>query len=198
MIDRRAMQCLRTAAVCLLSAALFTGAAAAQGRGQGPPPGRGPGSMQPPATAPGPALLRAELPERGPIDLLLERRDSLRLEDAQVRQLEAIAAALQARNRPVVTALIQRRRAIQPLLGMHPRDMTPQQRAQFSRVAAGARPLLDQLQRNNLGAMERVGRVLSAEQKRLVRQWLVETGMVRPGQPPLRSSWEQDLDGTGG
>jgi hypothetical protein len=160
-------------ACALVGAALllFADAGAAQG-GQGR--GRAPGG-------PGPALLRDSLPAGGPIELLLARRDSLQLTAAQVRELDRLGAELQRQNAPHVERMLELRRELQPLVGMHPRDMSEAQRAQFQRRAAHARPLMERVQENNRRAMERVSEVLTPEQKQRVRTWLQGEGMLGRG-----------------
>jgi Spy/CpxP family protein refolding chaperone len=141
----------------------------AQGRGQGR--GRGPGGQ-------GPALLRDTLPGRGPIGLLLARRDSLGLTAPQVKQLQQLDSVLQQQNSALVRDMLELRREVQPRL--HPRDMTPAQREQFAQQAARARPIMQRVQENNRRAMERVSELLTPEQKRRLREWLQSgRGMAR-------------------
>jgi hypothetical protein len=180
--------------------AATAGAAAAQARGQGA--GQGPGQR-----GQGPALLLDSLPDAGPIELLLARADSLHLSPPQVRALQQIAAALRQRNAPLVARLVETRRELQPLIGLHPREMTPAQRQHFAQHAGRARPVMQQVRRNNVQAMARVGAVLTPEQKVQVRIWLLESGMVDalpPGPPPgplrqrLRGGGNGGAGGNGG
>ena len=166
---------LQVLGVMLLASLVLAGTAAAQGQGQGQGRGRGPGGA-------GPSLLRDTLPGRGPIELLLARRDSIPLTPDQVRALEQLDRSLQQQNAPHVRALVELRREIQPLIGMHPRDMTTDQRAQFAKQAERARPLMAQVQQNNQRAMERVGELLTPEQKQRLRGWLQGP---RRGGPPI-------------
>lgn len=155
----------------LLALATLADAGSAQGRGQEQGRGRGPGGQ-------GPALLRDSLPGRGPIELLLAQRDSLALTPAQVARLQELDAALQEQNAPLVRGMLELRREVQPLVGMHPRDMTAAQRAQFARQAERARPLMQQLQENNRRAMERVSELLTVGQRRRLRESLRGPGPV--------------------
>jgi hypothetical protein len=164
-------------AVAVLLAFVLTAVpAAAQG------PGRGPG----PIPGQGPVRLQDGAPGRGPVELLLERRGPLALSDVQVAELEAIAAGLRQRNEPLIRELLARRQELRALQGLRPRNMTQGQRELLARHAARARPLMEQVRRNNHRAMEQVGAVLTPAQRVEVRAWLVESGLV-----PYRSPAEQ-------
>jgi hypothetical protein len=156
---------IRIVAALAVALLVIANGAAAQGRGRGAQ-GAGPGRQG------GPALLRDSLPQRGPIELLLARRDSLGFTAAQVAELQRLNAALQKQNEPLVRGVVAVRRELQPFIGMHPRDMTPTQRVEFRKQAERARPLLQQIHDNNRRAMESVGQLLSAQQKRRMRMWL--------------------------
>ncbi|NJD09045.1 MAG: hypothetical protein FIB01_00920 [Gemmatimonadetes bacterium] len=160
-----------------LALAVLADAGVAQGRGQGQglgPGGRGMGGQ-------GPALLRDSLPGRGPIQLLLAQRDSVALTPAQVKQLQQLDSELQQQNAPLVQSMLELRRELQPLIGMRPRDMTAAQREQFAKQAARARPIMQQVQENNRRAMERVSTLLTAAQKRWVRDRLQAGRPMGPG-----------------
>jgi hypothetical protein len=187
---------LRGLAAAALAATLLAAtadAAAAQASRQRTD--QGPGQR-----GPGPAILLDSLPDAGPVELLLARADSLHLSPAQVRALQQIAAALRQRNAPLVAQLLDTRRELQPLIGLHPREMTPAQRQHFAQHAGRARPVMQQVRRNNVQAMARIGAVLTPEQKVQVRIWLLESGMVDalpPGGPPP-GRLRQRLRGGGG
>lgn len=173
----------------LITALLLAFAGPAAGQGRGPGGGRGAG----------PALLRDSLPQAGPIDLLLARRDTFGLTAAQVRRLETVQAELRAQNAPLIHDLIALRREVQPLIGRHPRDLSSSERELFARHAARARPLLQQVQQNNVRAMARVSDVLTPTQKREVRVWLEGSGLLEQGQPGQRrrNRWGQERGGSG-
>jgi len=173
---------LRACAVATLALLLLAGGTTAQGQGQGQGQGRGRG---PGPGGQGPALLRDTLPGRGPIELLLARRDSLDLSAAQVTRLQQLDAALQEQNGPLVRSMLELRREVQSLVGLHPRDMSPAQRALFAKQAQRARPIMQQVQENNRRAMERVSELLTPDQKRQVREWLQNS---RPLGMALRES----------
>jgi hypothetical protein len=183
------LRALRALALATLALVVVTASVSAQARGpvQGAGQGRGPGPGAGQDARGGvvPPFLRDSLPGAGPIGLLLDRRDSLGLSEAQVRALQDIAATLHQQNAPLIEALLESRRQLQPLLGMRPRDMAPAQRAHFARHAERARPVMQQVQRNNARAMNRVGQVLTAPQKRQLRLWLQqgEVPGARPGPP---------------
>jgi hypothetical protein len=146
-------------------------------------------------------MLEDSLSGPGPIELLLGRRDALGLSEAQVRDLEDIAASLRRQNAPLIRELLERRRQLQPLIGMRPRDMAPAQRALFARHAERARPIIQQVQRNNARAMNRVGQVLTVPQKQQLRTWLQQPELhnAAPGaQQRLRMRGPGGLDGAGG
>jgi Spy/CpxP family protein refolding chaperone len=206
---------IRSCGAAALAVLLIAGTASAQARGAGPGlgPGAGPGAGQVRGFGPGAgpfagdgrggtgAMLEDSLSGPGPIELLLGRRDALGLSEAQVRDLEDIAESLRRQNAPLIRALLERRRQLQPLIGMRPRDMAPAQRALFARHAERARPIMQQVQRNNARAMNRVGQVLTAPQKQQLRTWLQQSGMDRaaPGaQQRLRKRGPGGLDGAGG
>ena len=169
--EMRVHHLLRACVPVVVALLVLVDGVAAQGRGQGR--GRGPGGQ-------GPALLRDTLPGRGPIGLLLTRRDSLRLTAPQVKQLQQLDSVLQQQNSALVRDMLELRREVQPLVGLHPRDMTPAQREQFAQQAARARPIMQRVQENNRRAMERVSELLTPEQKRRLREWLQSgRGMAR-------------------
>lgn len=178
--------------IALVAAGLVLALASpAMGQGRGPGGGRGAG----------PALLRDSLPQGGPIDLLLVRRDTFGLTAAQVRRLETVQAELRRQNAPLIRDLLELRREVQPLIGKHPRTMSGAERAQFAQHAARARPLLQQVRENNVRAMARVGGVLTPAQKAQVRGWLQGSGLLdREGAgPPLRRNRRgQEHDGSDG
>lgn len=110
--------------------------------------------------------------DSGPVETLLEMRESLALSAAQVAGLERIDAAMEAQNQPLVRQLSAIRRQIRAL---GPRaEMSTEQRARFEAHLEEARPLMRQIERNNRSAMKQVGRLLTKEQKDLVEEVLRE------------------------
>jgi hypothetical protein len=168
---------LNVFAVISLGLLVLAEPGAAQGRGLGQ--GRGPGGQG--QGGQGPALLRDSLPGRGPIELLLAQRDSLALTAAQVKQLQQLDSALQQQNAPLVRGMLELRRQVQPLIGLHPRNMTAAQREQFAKQATRARPIMQQVQENNRRAMERVSELLTPDQKRRLRERLQGGRMLGSG-----------------
>ena len=112
---------------------------------------------------------------RSPFSRLLERRDELRLTDAQVTQIEAIAARVEEQNQPLHE---QMRTILEAagLAGINPRDMTPEQRETFRALRDEIRPIREQVRENHQAAMEEVKSVLTAEQQAMVEQWRQERG----------------------
>jgi hypothetical protein len=163
----------------MLALSLASGPVFGQGRGsgQGRSPGAGAG-----VRGAGPMLLRDSIPDQGPIELLLVRSDTFQLSASQILSLQNLATRLAEQNAPLIQGLLEVRREIQPLMGTRPRDMTPEQRALFARQATRARPLMQQIHRNNVSAMARVSELLTPPQKRNVRRWLNESGLLEgPG-----------------
>jgi hypothetical protein len=202
---------IRSCGAAALAVLLIAGTVSAQARGPGQGPGQGAGPDRPPGPGAGPfagagrggpgAMLEDSLSGPGPIELLLGRRDALGLSEAQVRDLERIAASLRRQNAPLIRELLERRRQLQPLIGMRPRDMAPAQRALIARHAERARPIIQQVQRNNARAMNRVGQVLTVPQKQQLRTWLQQPELhdAAPGdQQRLRMRGPGGLDGAGG
>ncbi len=132
------------------------------------------------ARAQGPRFLTDTLAPGDPIGILLERAAELRLTPEQVTRLQGIQRQLHAANDTLVVQLVALRHQVWGQGAVHPRDMTPEQRAAFRAAAQRARPLMDSIARNNVQAMEEVGRALSSEQKEQVRAWLGE--QRSPGQ----------------
>lgn len=129
----------------------------------------------------GPAFLRDTLPGRGPVELLLERRDSLGLSAAQVRQLEGIGRELERQNARLVRELVAIRRELRAASITHPRGLSPEQRAGFEQAAERARPLMLRLHANNQAAMQRVGALLTEPQKQWLRAWVASMPGSGPG-----------------
>jgi hypothetical protein len=191
---------IRAGCAAALAVLLVAASASAQARGPAQGAGRGPGPGARGGAA-GPALLQDSLRGPGPIELLLGRRADLHLTEAQVSELERIAVWLRNQNAPLLDALLDSRRQMRPLIGMHPRDMAPAQRALFARQAERARPLIQQLQRNNARAMNRVGQVLTGPQRRQLRLWLQQSAIrdTPPGdQQRLRLRGPGGANGTDG
>lgn len=108
----------------------------------------------------------------GPVETLLEMRESLALTATQVASLERIDAAMDTQNRPLVRQLSAIRRQIRAL---GPRsEMSTEQRARFEAHLEEARPLMRQIEQNNRSAMKQVGRLLTKEQKDQVEEVLRE------------------------
>jgi hypothetical protein len=185
----------RLALVGLLSLA-GAGGLAAQGAGWG----RGAGGA-----GPGAGFLRDSLSATGPVELLLAHSDSIGLSQEQVRTLETIAGRLREENAPLIQALLDARAELQPLIGRHPRQMSQAERAELARQSERARPLMHEINRNTARAMVRVGAVLTAEQRRQVRQWLERSGVAGtdppgagPGEPQRqRNRWRGGQGGGG-
>lgn len=110
--------------------------------------------------------------DAGPVPELLRHRTELRLSDDQVRRLQEIDAKMEEQNRPYVAQLLQIRRDMQVRPGVRPEKMTEAERAEFQRHLEEARPLWNQIRKNNHAAMREVGGVLDEEQKALLRKLL--------------------------
>ena len=110
--------------------------------------------------------------EAGAVPKLLRHRADLGLTDDQVRQLQEIDRTMQDRNRPYVEQLLRIRHEMQVRPGVEPRDMTESERKEFQSHVEQARPLWEQISKNNHAAMREVGDVLNAEQKAQLREML--------------------------
>ncbi len=136
------------------------------------------------ARAQGPRFLRDTIPPGDPIQVLLARGQDLKLSREQVARLEGIQRRLQGVNAPLVTELVQIRHDARGGRFTHPRQMTPQQRADFRAAVDRARPLMQSIAGNNVRAMEEVGTTLTPEQKQAVRDW-IEHAPRGPGRPAM-------------
>lgn len=132
--------------------------------------------------------LARELAGSGPVDLLLERRADVGLSAPQVERLQAVRDELAERNRPLLAELLRIRQEVRGMdapIG----EATPEERALFRSRVAEARPLLERVRLNNRRAMQRVGAILTPQQRVRVRERLRDGwqrgGTVRP-RPPLR------------
>jgi hypothetical protein len=108
----------------------------------------------------------------GPITMLLQQRMVLALTPEQVTRLEAIDLQMEEQNRPLLTRTNRIRFLIRRLGDRA--DMTPEERTQYEAYMAEARPLLDQIQTNNVAAMRAVGEVLTDAQEAQIAQMLRE------------------------
>jgi hypothetical protein len=106
----------------------------------------------------------------GPIHMLLQLRTQLALTPEQVTRLEAIDLQMEEQNRPLLTRTNRIRFLIRRLGDRD--DMTPEERTQYEAYMAEARPLLDQIQSNNVTAMRAVGEVLTDAQEAQIAQML--------------------------
>ena len=115
---------------------------------------------------------QGEVTRRGPVELLLRNRAELNLSADQVTRLEAIERDMEARNRPLIARLVEIRRGIQGV--PTPPRGTPEHAEVMRQRMQQARPLLDQIRKNNHDAMRMVGDVLTSEQKARVKQIIEE------------------------
>lgn len=113
---------------------------------------------------------------RGPVEKLIRYREELNLTDAQIQALQEIDRRMTELNRPHVQELIRIRRQVHEQIGVapgvHPRDLTPEQRAELKRRSEIARPAREQIHKNNRALMLEVGNVLTDEQKARLRDML--------------------------
>ena len=131
---------------------------------------------------PGPRLLRDTLPPGDPIAILLERGTELRLSPQQVSRLRTIQDRLHAANDSLVKQLVTIRHGVPGRGAIHPRVMSPEERAALHGAVQRARPLMQAIARNNVEAMREVGSTLSDDQKATVRTWLPQSAGA-PGGP---------------
>jgi Spy/CpxP family protein refolding chaperone len=125
------------------------------------------------------------IPDSGPVHMLLEFKDELKLTPAQIQQLGRIDAEMERANQPLVHQLGQIRRKIRELGPLE--KLEGERRARFDTYLAEARPLMDRIQENNWAAMQKVGDVLTGQQKERVARYireLVEDGSERSGSIP--------------
>ncbi len=128
------------------------------------------------------------IPEPGPIELLLALSDSLGLTPHQVRELEALNAELDRRNAELVAQLMEIRREVQELDSSPPRRMRARRGQVLEVHTQRAMPLVQRIQANNCAAMERVGRILTPDQRDWLRTWLqVQPGAQRDTLAPGRA-----------
>lgn len=118
---------------------------------------------------------------RGPVEMLLRDRAELGLSEDQVQRLQVVKRQMEEKNRPMVTELLRIRREVDFPQRTRPEEMTPAQREAFQRHIEQARPLLDQIHRNNREAMKSVGDILTAEQKAKIRVKIEERDKGRDG-----------------
>jgi hypothetical protein len=121
---------------------------------------------------PAPSAVGATMARHAPLANLLRDREALGLSALQVTQLEQIERQLIERNRPLVEDLLRIRRGMGEAHRVRPNEMSPEQRQRWERMIAEARPIMHQIRRHNRDAMEEVGRVLSQDQREMLRQRL--------------------------
>jgi len=130
--------------------------------------------------------------EPGPVAELLRHRAELSLSDEQTRQLQEIDRRMDERNRPYVAQLLEIRRDMHVRPGVDKDEMTSAEREEFQQSMAKARPIWEQIRKNNHAAMRQVGEVLNSEQKAHLRE-LLRTSKERNGSPgPERSQRGRD------
>lgn len=120
--------------------------------------------------------------EAGAVPKLLRHRADLGLTDDQVEKLRAIDRRLDEQNRPYVQQLIKIRHDMKVRSGVKPEDMTDEEREELRSHLAQARPLWEQISKNNHAAMREVGDVLNDEQKSQLRD-LLRKPRERNGSP---------------
>lgn len=111
-------------------------------------------------------------PKDGPVAKLLRHHTELGLTDDQVRQLREIDRKMDEQNRPYVAQLLRIRKDMDVRPGVRPEDMTDAEREEFQSHMQEARPLWEQIRKNNRAAMHEVGNVLDAQQKAALRELL--------------------------
>jgi hypothetical protein len=115
--------------------------------------------------------------QHSPVDRLIEQREAFALSAEQVARLQVIDRRMEEVNRPLVQRLLELRGG-DPV---RPEEMTPEQREAFRARVEQARPLMQQIRRNNHEAMREVGTVLNDEQKAKVREHLRQRREQRRG-----------------
>lgn len=133
-------------------------------------------------------------PRDGPVAKLLRHQADLGLSDDQVRQLQEIDRKMDEQNRPYVAQLLRIRKDMNVRPGVRPEDMTDAERAEFQSHMQEARPLWEQIRKNNRAAMHQVGNVLDTRQKAALREMLEQqrNQRERNGNPgPERSHIER-------
>lgn len=115
---------------------------------------------------------REAVSRRGPVELLLRNRDQLALSASQISRLEEIGQRMDLQNQPLIARLVEIRRGAtgEP----RPQHGTPEHQEANRRRMEEAKPLMDQIRKNNHAAMEEVGEVLTSEQKAQVKQIIDE------------------------
>jgi hypothetical protein len=111
-------------------------------------------------------------PNDGPVAKLLRHQADLGLTDDQVRQLREIDRKMDEQNRPYVAQLLRIRKDMNVRPGVRPEDMTDAERQEFQSHMEAARPLWEQIRKNNRAAMHEVGDVLDGKQKAALRELL--------------------------
>jgi hypothetical protein len=135
-------------------------------------------------------------PNDGPVAKLLRHHTDLGLSDDQVRQLREIDRRMDEQNRPFVAQLLRIRKDMNVRPGVRPEDMTDAEREEFQSHMAEARPLWEQIRKNNRAAMHEVGNVLDAKQKAALRE-LLEKQRKNPGERNGSPDPERSHDGRG-
>jgi hypothetical protein len=160
--------------ILILLLALTGGALTAASAQGGGPDGPGRGAQQ------GSQHRRSS--EAGAVPKLLRHRADLALTDDQVEKLREIDRRLEEQNRPYVQQLIRIRHDMKLRSGVKPEDMTDEERQELRSHLAQARPLWEQISKNNHAAMREVGEVLNDQQKSQLRD-LLRKPRERNGSP---------------
>ncbi len=123
-----------------------------------------------PATWAQPAFSDEARPARSPLELLLERRDALQLNDEQVARIGTIRDRLATQNDPLVARLIHLRTRWRA-----ERQAGPQQDLSRLRgIRTAAAPIHARIQQNNRAAMRAVNQVLTPAQRGRLRRIVEE------------------------
>lgn len=135
-----------------------------------------------------------ERARRGPMELLIQHRDSLGLTDDQVARLRDIRDRVSEANSPLVREMLEIRRDVRERLpedarerrrGRGLRDLDPELRRELRPQIERARKLLREIRMHNRRAMRAVRDVLTQEQRERVRTWMRERrGALRGGRGP--------------
>lgn len=153
-----------------LTGGALTAASAQGGRPDGPDRGSQQGSQH------------RRSSEAGAVPKLLRHRADLALTDDQVEKLREIDRRLEEQNRPYVQQLIRIRHDMKLRSGVKPEEMTDEEREELRSHLAQARPLWEQISKNNHAAMREVGEVLNDQQKSQLRD-LLRKPRERNGSP---------------
>lgn len=133
-----------------------------------------------------------EAPPSSPLEILLERRDSLGLSPDQLTRLDRIRERLATANEPLIARMMTLRSQWQQQRRVAARNRGELNEQRTERIRIQAARVRTRIQANNRAAMQSVNQLLTAGQRKQLRSFVQERREQKPGERTGRGSNADD------